>query len=218
MLFVAPDVENGLSRRERTSCDRHLALTHTGPGADVGVFAPGALGRAAEAACRTGATDLASAGRRFAAGGANVRVHAVDGWRRYLGHGKDLLELNRVALDRLAPDAPASAYKTNRLEGRVLIDPTATVRDSVIIGPAVIGPNATVYQAYIGPYTSIGAGARIEGTEIERSIVAPGASLMHVGGRLGSSLVGRDARVFRDFSLPRALRLWVGDGDEVALC
>jgi hypothetical protein len=42
--------------------------------------------------------------------------------------------------------------------------------------------------------------------------------VMHVGGRLVSSLVGRDARVFRDFSLPRALRLWVGDGDEIALC
>jgi hypothetical protein len=41
---------------------------------------------------------------------------------------------------------------------------------------------------------------------------------MHVGGRLVASVVGRDARVFRDFSLPRALRLRVGDGTEVALC
>jgi hypothetical protein len=31
-------------------------------------------------------------------------------------------------------------------------------------------------------------------------------------------VVGREARVFRDFSMPRAMRLQVGDGDEVALC
>jgi hypothetical protein len=41
---------------------------------------------------------------------------------------------------------------------------------------------------------------------------------MHVGTRLVSSLVGRGAHVFRDFSLPRAMRLCVGEGDEVALC
>ncbi len=44
------------------------------------------------------------------------------------------------------------------------------------------------------------------------------ASVLHVGGRLVASIVGRHARVFRDFSVPRALRLQVGDGDEVALC
>jgi hypothetical protein len=42
--------------------------------------------------------------------------------------------------------------------------------------------------------------------------------VMHIGGRLVASIVGHDARVFRDFSLPRAMRLRVGDGNEVALC
>ncbi len=67
-------------------------------------------------------------------------------------------------------------------------------------------------------YTSIGADARIEGAEIERSIILPGATITHIGGRLVGSVIGRQARIFRDFSLPRALRLNVGDGDEVALC
>ena len=105
----------------------------------------------------------------------------------------------------------------NRFEGKVLIDPTATVRSSVITGPTVIGRGAVV-DAYLGPYTAIGAGTRIEGVEIERSIVSPGANVTHVGGRLVSSIVGPDARVYRDFSLPRAVRLWVGDGVEIGLC
>jgi glucose-1-phosphate thymidylyltransferase len=145
-------------------------------------------------------------------------VLPVDGWHRYRGDGSELLALNRITLDRVAGSIPVSARRGNRIEGRVLIDRTATVRSSVITGPAVVGPDATVIDAYLGPYSSIGAGARIEGAEIERSIVAPGASVMHIGGRLVSSLVGREARIYRDFSLPRALRLWVGEGDQVALC
>lgn len=118
----------------------------------------------------------------------------------------------------MTPSSPHGSGRDNRIEGRVQIHPTATVTTSVIVGPVVVGEGAEVFNAYIGPYTSIGAQARIEGAEIERSIVSPGASIVHVGARLVSSLVGRGAHVFRDFSLPRAMRLCVGEGDEVALC
>jgi glucose-1-phosphate thymidylyltransferase len=217
LLFV--DSEDGGSsatahRGGRVATERRVERRS----AEIALFAPGALGRAADAVRCEAAADLSAAGQRLAADGACVHVRPVGGWRRYRGDGHDLLALNRVALDRIAACVPASLARHNRVEGAVLVDPTADVRDSVIIGPTVIGPHATVNESYIGPYMSVGAGARIEGTEIERSIVAPGASIMHAGSRLVSSLIGRDTRVFRDFSLPRALRLWVGDGDEVALC
>ncbi len=88
----------------------------------------------------------------------------------------------------------------------------------MIAAPTVIGPGAKIADSYIGPYTSIGERARVEDTEVERSTISPGASVMHAGGRLVASVVGRDARVFRDFSLPRAVRPRIGDGTEVALC
>ena len=205
VLCAARQGENALGGRGDTT-------------ADIGVFGPGALAWATELLSSVGNGDLAFVGDQLAAAGGQVTLHLVDGWHRYRGRGWDLLTLNRVALDRLLGSIPSSAQFGNRFEGRVLIDPTATVRSSVITGPSVIGPGATVIDAYLGPYTAIGARARIEGVEIERSIVAPGANVMHVGGRLVSSIVGRDARVYRDFSLPRAMRVWVGDGDEVALC
>jgi glucose-1-phosphate thymidylyltransferase len=154
----------------------------------------------------------------ISAAGGKVDVQPADGWRRYTGDPLDLLELNRIALDRLEMNLALPCNNGNRIEGRVQIDERASVRSSVIVGPTVIGPDAVIACAYIGPYTSIGAGTRIEGAEIERSIISRGASVMHVGGRMVSSVLGRDARVFRDFSLPRALRLRVGDGTEVALC
>ncbi len=121
-------------------------------------------------------------------------------------------------LDALEPNTTASESNGNRFEGRIAIHPTASVMSSVIVGPVIVGADALIADSYIGPHTSIGERVRVEGAEIERSIVLADASIRHVGGRLVASVVGREAQIFRDFSMPRALRLQVGDGDKLALC
>jgi glucose-1-phosphate thymidylyltransferase len=208
--FVAPlhQRRSGAGARPESVCE-----------AGVGVFGPGAFREACHGVADGGhGAGLDALARHLSGRGGQVQVCGSDGWRRYRGSPKDLLEVNRVALDLLPQSAHHAPRDGNCIEGRVHIDSTASVTTSVLVGPVVVGPGAEVANAYIGPYTSIGAGARIEGVEIERSIILPGASVMHVGGRLASSLVGRGAHVFRDFSLPRAMRLCVGEGDEVALC
>ena len=199
----------------------------------VWLFGQEALGQIARSGLpQSGGLDASLIAERVTAGSGKFSVHLVDSWQSYRGDPSELLELNRIALDRLDPSPQAGlarhrhgrrsvahpATRENRIEGRVLIDEEARVTGSVIVGPTVIGPGAIINEAYIGPYTSIGERVRIEGAEVERSIICPGASIMHVGGRLVASVVGRDARVFHDFSVPRALRLLVGDGTEVALC
>jgi glucose-1-phosphate thymidylyltransferase len=152
-------------------------------------------------------------------GDGRVQVRVVhEDWRAFNGNPLDLLDLNRAILDKLEGQTTVVGGDGNRFEGRVVIHPTASVSSSVICGPVIIGADAYITDSYIGPHTSIGERVHIEGAEIERSIVLAGASILHVGGRLVASVVGRDARVFRDFSMPRAMRLQVGDGDEVALC
>jgi glucose-1-phosphate thymidylyltransferase len=148
-----------------------------------------------------------------------VQVRVVhDEWRAFAGNALDLLDLNRAVLDTLDGKSPALQGEDNRFEGRVFIDATASVASSVICGPVIVGAGAHIMNSYIGPHTSIGERVHMDGAEIERSIVLAGASILHVGGRLVASVVGRDARIFRDFSMPRAMRLQVGDGNEVALC
>lgn len=187
--------------------------------AGVCLFGPDALRRASTAPWRAASDlDLTILAQQITAAGGSFHVLPINGWRRYAGDPLDLLELNRIALDRLVVQPSHPQNHGNRIEGRVWIHERAAVRASVIVGPTVIGPEAQIADAYIGPYTSVGAGARIEGAEIERSIIAPGASIMHVGGRLIASVVGRNARIFRDFSVPRAMRLQVGDDTEIALC
>ena len=184
----------------------------------VCLFGPGALQLAcAEAAGASEELDLAAIAERLADAGRSLRTTFVRTWRRYRGDPLDLLELNRIVLDQQTPEVDRLDGGDNRIEGRVVIHPTAEVRSSIILGPTIIGPAARVSNSYIGPYTSIGAGAEIEGAEIERSIICDGARIMHVGGRIEASTVGRSARIFRDFALPRAMRLHVGDGVELAL-
>ena len=185
---------------------------------NVCLFGPGAL----RVACARGANleeelDLVAIAQHLAEAGRSLRAGFVRTWRRYCGDPLDLLELNRIVLDQQAPDVDPVNGGDNRIEGRVIIHPTAEISSSVILGPTIIGRGARVSNSYIGPYTSIGAGAQIEGAEIERSIISDGARIMHVGGRIEASTVGRSARIFRDFALPRAMRLHVGDGVELAL-
>jgi glucose-1-phosphate thymidylyltransferase len=188
---------------------------------DACLFGPGALRRVRGTCWWQGrGLDLVAAGKQLVDDGGRLRVERVRGWWLYDGDTVALLDMNHHLLDTLEPESVVSVNGSagNRIEGCVRIHPTAIVQSSVIIGPAIVGPGAVVLDAYIGPYTSIGADVRIEGAELERSIILPGASIMHIGGRLVGSVVGRQARIFRDFSLPRALRINVGDGGEVALC
>jgi glucose-1-phosphate thymidylyltransferase len=80
-----------------------------------------------------------------------------------------------------------------------------------------IGPRARISNAYVGPYTSIGADVQIDSVEIEHSIVLDRARLGFLGIRIQDSLLGPDAHVMRDFRLPQAIRLSIGAGTEVAI-
>jgi glucose-1-phosphate thymidylyltransferase len=219
-------VHRQLARRRRAELESRRLLraagVHAVPGmtgvAGVYLFGPGAL-RGARRALGTGADGmgLADVVEHVSQNGGRVHVRPVRDWRRYTGDLQDLLEMNRIALDELERAVDETEEGGNRIHGRVVIHPTAHLESSVIRGPVIIGAGARVVDAYIGPYTAIGEGVRVEGAEIEHSIILDRASVLHIGARLEASVVGRDAKIYRDFSLPRALRLQVGDGVEVAL-
>ena len=149
--------------------------------------------------------------------GLHVLVDEIDGSLPCHGDQDALLEGNRRVLEGLSRDVDAAAYPTCDFQGPVKVHRTARLEDTVIRGPAIIGPRARLSHAYVGPYTSIGAGVRIEGSQIEHSIVLDDAELRHLGVRLESSVIGRGARITRSFGLPTAMRLSVGDGSEVTV-
>jgi glucose-1-phosphate thymidylyltransferase len=186
--------------------------------AGIYVFGPGVLELALEKEVSTRwDLQIAAATEQLTAAGGRVEIRFVHDWWRYRQRPDILLQANRFFLSGLKP-GPTDAWLENTdLQGPVAIDSSARIRSSTIRGPAIIGPDVELTDAYIGPYSCIGRGVTIENAEVEHSIILPGASIRHLGGRLEASVVGPSARIFRDFRLPRALRLNVGEGAEIAL-
>ena len=181
--------------------------------APVMLLAGEAAARATEVEAE-GFADLAAA---LAAAGVPVEVDGCSTAWTYAGDVDGLLEANRLILDRLEPSPNDADLEGARIEGRVAVHPTAVLDGATIRGPAVIGAGAVLVDTFVGPYSSIGESVRLEGTEIENSIVLAGASIRNVGKRLEGSLVGSQATVTRQFTLPAGLRLRVGRGSEIAL-
>lgn len=149
--------------------------------------------------------------------GGHVRVQTIDGCLPCHGGQDRLLEGNRRMLEELSDSVDPTAFPSCEFQGPVLVHPTATLEHTLIRGPAVVGAGSRLSHAYVGPYTSIGEHVRIEGSEIEHSIVLDHAEILHVGTRLDTSVIGRGARIHRRFGNARGLRLSVGDGADVTL-
>ena len=149
--------------------------------------------------------------------GGQVRVLDVEGCLACHGSESSLLAANRHALSSIVTDTDGVMLDDSEIQGPVVIHPTATLRSTLVRGPAIVGKGCRLLDSYVGPYSSIGADVRIEGTEIEHSIVMDGAQLLFVGRRLETSIIGRGASIVRRFDLPSAVRMSIGDGAEVAL-
>ena len=70
---------------------------------------------------------------------------------------------------------------------------------------------AEIRDAFVGPYSAVGAEVRLEGAELEHSIVLDHAVIRHIGHRLEDSLVGSGATVTRDFAFLVPAALPAGD-------
>ncbi len=148
--------------------------------------------------------------------GLSVRMQRVQGWWKDTGKLEDLLEANHMLLEDL-PRVIEGEVESSEIIGRVRIEAGARVRESTIRGPAIIGANTLIENAYVGPFTSIGPNAAIVGSEVEYSIVLEGSSLTDLGSRLENSLIGREVAVYRSRQRPRSINLMIGDHGRVGL-
>jgi len=145
-----------------------------------------------------------------------VRPHVIEGWWKDTGKLEDLLEANRIILDTLLPHSEGTVVDSE-LVGKVVVEAGARIVQSMVRGPAIIGKGAVIESAYVGPFTSIGDGVRVRGSEVEHSILLEGASVTDVGGRIESSLIGRNVSIYRMAAKPRSFNFMLGDRSEVGL-
>jgi glucose-1-phosphate thymidylyltransferase len=145
-----------------------------------------------------------------------VRPHVHKGWWIDTGKMEDMLEANNLVLDELEPSiAPDAVIENSILDRRVTVERGARIVNSVIHGPAIIGEDTVIEDAYVGPYTSIYHHTALQRCEIERSIVLENSAIRDLNVRLHGCLIGRDVTVQRRDQKPRALTLSLGDHSTV---
>ncbi len=102
------------------------------------------------------------------------------------------------------------------LTPRWVIEEGASIVNSHVRGPAIIGKRTVIRNSYVGPYTSVYFDCEIVDTEIEHSIVLEQSTIVGVP-RVQDSLIGKEVVVRRSEARPRATRLMLGDHSLVDL-
>jgi glucose-1-phosphate thymidylyltransferase len=157
-------------------------------------------------------------GEILRAGGCRVAVcEAAKQWS-YSDSTERLLAANRMVLDGLpVPTVDGSFPDNNEIQGRVAISPRAHVSNSRLCGPVAIDDDAVIEDSFVGPYTAIGRGAIVRGTELDNAMVLPFAEVLHPGLRIEASIIGERASVSRSYELPKGLHLRLTAGSRVTM-
>lgn len=164
-----------------------------------------------------GELEITDALSELVALGDAVKFNRVTSWWLDTGKKDDLLLANATVLDSWLTSSNAGNVDVeSKISGRVRIEEGAVIERSTIRGPVVVGRNARVVDAHIGPFTSLGDHVIVERSAIEHSVVLEGSSITDIG-RLEDSLVGRRVLVHPGASRAGALSLLVGDDCKVEL-
>jgi glucose-1-phosphate thymidylyltransferase len=147
--------------------------------------------------------------------GYRVESHIVDGWWKDTGKLEDMLEANRLILETLPHNIEGDVESSSRIDGRVGIGKGAKISGSTIRGPAIIGENTIIENAFIGPFTSIQDGCEIRNSEIQHSIMLRGSRLLDLKRRVEDSLIGMNVQIARSDRPPAAYRFMIGDNSKI---
>jgi glucose-1-phosphate thymidylyltransferase len=148
-----------------------------------------------------------------------VGYSEITGWWKDTGKPEDLLEANRLILDRIVQPANDHAKMDDHSDvaGKVILEKGAQVIRSQIRGPVIIGENTVIENSYIGPFTSIHYGCEVRNSEVEYSIVLEKCRIIDVHTRIERSLLGREVEIIKCAAKPLTQKFVVGDQSRIEL-
>ena len=146
-----------------------------------------------------------------------VESHQVTGWWKDTGRLSDMLEANRLVLETISASQRGEVDTRSEVIGNVSLAEGSKIINSVVRGPAIIGADTVIENAYIGPFTSIYHNCTVRNSEIEHSIILEHSRILDIESRIEDSLIGRNVLVSRSIGKPVAYRFMLGDSSEVGI-
>jgi glucose-1-phosphate thymidylyltransferase len=149
--------------------------------------------------------------------GLTVDAEIMDRYWIDTGKMDDMLNANRMVLSAMEPCCDGTVDEKSRIHPPVVIEAGATVEDSVLRGPLVIGRDSAIVNSYIGPNTSIDARCRIVGCRIEDSIVMEDSRLQHLHWPVSKSMIGRFVELQGGHNVGGLYSLTLGDHSRIEM-
>ncbi|MFQ5455484.1 MAG: glucose-1-phosphate thymidylyltransferase [Nitrospirota bacterium] len=170
---------------------------------------------------RRGELEISDAHQYLLDHGYKIGHSEITGWWKDTGKPEDLLEANRLLLDKIIDSDESLVYgevdPVSDIAGKVIIERGATVLNSYIRGPVVIGENTIIENSYIGPFTSIYHGCEIKNSEVEYSIILEDTKIININTRIERSLLGREVEIINCTTKPKTQKFIVGDQSRIEL-
>jgi len=149
--------------------------------------------------------------------GLEVRPHILPGWFIDTGKMEDMLDANRLVLQDMPRRIEGAIKGDCTIQGNVVLEAGATVVDSTLRGPLIVGAGTRIEHSYIGPFSAIGCDCLVRESEIEHTIVMERSQVLDVPHRITDSLIGRDVTITRSPSRPKAYKMMLGDHSKVGI-
>jgi glucose-1-phosphate thymidylyltransferase len=145
--------------------------------------------------------------------GFKVKAEILTSWWLDTGKKDDILAANAKILDEYIEGDIKGTVTNSTIDGRVKIEPGASVVNSRIRGPSIIGKNVVIENSFIGPYTSVGDNSKIINSHLEYGVILENVVIKDVD-RLEESLIGKNAKVTKNLR-NRTIKVHIGDYSEV---
>ncbi len=170
---------------------------------------------------RRGELEISDAHQYLIDHGKKIGYSEITGWWKDTGKPEDLLEANRLVLDKIIEDGnPQIDGKVDHrsdIAGKVVIGAGSRIVNSHVRGPAIIGEKTVIENSYIGPFTSIHDRCVIRNSEVEYSIVLQGCRIVDADIRIERSLLGKEVEIIKCTSKPKTQKFIVGDQSVIEL-
>lgn len=165
-----------------------------------------------------GEYEITDAIQNLLISGRRVGHSFVEGWWKDTGTVTDILASNSLVLDDRMETALLGSIEIGaKVEGRVHMDNGAAIsKGSTVKGPVYMGSHSIIGpNAYVGPYTSIGADCHILNSEIENSVVLDGVEILDVSKRITGSIIGAHSKIVGATERPSGYKFIIGEQSSV---
>jgi glucose-1-phosphate thymidylyltransferase len=146
-----------------------------------------------------------------------IRSHVIKGWWLDTGKKDDLLEANRVVLDKyIKLDIQGKVDAESQILGPVEVGQGTNVINSVIRGPVSIGTNCKISNSIIGAFTSIGDHTEVKDASIKHSMILERCKILGIE-NLAESIIGRGTSVVKYDRKFHTAMCFIGDDARVSM-